>query len=139
MSLRVRGESIRRGAVTLVVLAAAVLALPSESAAGCSHYAVAASPDAGPTLGDLADRLDAGIAPRIPPGRPGPCDGPSCSGRPAVPSPTPIVPRPPRGERWGCLTIAPARDEPSGRPLPRPEAPAPAAPLGLAIERPPRS
>lgn len=122
----------------LVMLAAAVLCAPSRSTAGCSRYAEPATPHAS---SDLLDPMTLpGDAAGLPaPRKPAiPCDGPSCSGRPAAPATSPVVPRLDRAERWGCLTTVVARDEASVRLLPPPEARRCAVRHGLRIDRPPR-
>ncbi len=138
--MRLRGSSrpTRCGAGTLVVLAAAVLGAPSRSTAGCSHYAVSGTSPSGAALLDLmhpADDAAVPIAPRAPAK---PCDGPSCSGRPAAPAPSPVVFRSDRAERWGCLADPVARDGTSARLLPMSESPARAVGAGHRIDRPPR-
>ena len=138
--MRLRGSSrpVRCGAGTLVVLAAVVLGSPSRSFAGCSSYVVPGTSHSGATLADLVHPAGDVAVPLAPYKPAKPCDGPSCSGRPAAPATSPVVPRPHRAELWGYLATVAPRDEAKGRLLPPSEARPCADRHGLRIDRPPR-
>jgi hypothetical protein len=85
----------------LLALVAWGLLAPAEAKAGCRHPGVSAD-------GSLFDRLmvgDEAPAPlRLPPERPAPCKGPSCSRQEAPPSAPVTIPTDP-GRRWALGAI----------------------------------
>lgn len=143
MGSQVSGRGMRTVAGVLVALVAVVLAAPSKANAGCARH-VAVRPD---PLDDLA-RLeslqgdvstDDALTPHsIPSDLPKPCSGPSCSGRPAVPMPAPLVVHPDRSDRWGCLADALAVNGPECKLLPPPDHTERPRNTGTSIDRPPR-
>jgi hypothetical protein len=96
----------------LATLAVAVCVGPGTARAGCAHYVtVGQSHDHAPFGLELLTRDSAGTASLAAavPSRPRPCTGALCSGKPAVPLPSPVsaLVGHPQAEEWVGLSPAP--------------------------------
>lgn len=121
MKSALRARLVRLLAGTLLASSAGLLIAPGAAEAGCpSHERPAvALPDfagAGLAAADRGGGSSPGDASGQP-GRPRPCNGPSCSGRPALPV-SPAPPAVPRLGPWAILDPAPAVAAP-GQAAPR--------------------
>ena len=141
-----RLEPSKRGFFTVVGTSLALVMLfcawPSKAGAGCSRYAVSNSHSGQLPQGlSVLEHGDRGNVSSEAPDRPVPCSGVFCSGKPAVPAPTPVSVPIAVGRLSEAVVIRstiPPTPCDAGRYLACEERMVRAVTEGFSIERPPR-